>query len=216
MVYRIPVQNGVGACGVVANHASERGAVAARGVWSRHQSAGRQRGVEAVQHQPGLYANLPRFLVYFQNAVKMLRKVDDQGFRHRLSGQGGPAAARQRRHAETSGFLDRRLHVVHRARNQHGARLHAVDAGVGRVQRPRHLVEKQLARNAGRKRMPKVLQGVVHAGLCRLTVRRVCLPRVLRRRCSGTSFESSWPSSFARLFRRARARRLRATGVRPV
>ena len=165
MVYRIPVQNGMGACGVVANHAAERGAVAARGVWSRHQSAGRQRGVEAVQHQPGLYANLPRFLVYFQNAVKMLRKVDDQGFCHRLSGQGGPAAARQRRHAETSGFLDRRLHVVHRARNQHGARLHTVDAGVGRVQRPRHLVEKQLARNAGRKRMPKVLQGVVHAGL---------------------------------------------------
>ena len=84
-----------------------------------------------------------------ENPVEMLRGVEHQAGADRLPGLRRAAASRRDRHAVSRGDPDRAHHRFGRARNDDAERLDLVDAGVGRVQRARHLVEANFAVDRG-------------------------------------------------------------------
>ena len=90
----------------------------------------------------------PTFLgVYFQNAIHVLRVVNDDGVTDCLTGKAGPSAPRQDGDAELGGDLGRRKYVFKISGDDYADRFDLVDAGVGAVKETRGRIETDFARN---------------------------------------------------------------------
>ena len=93
VVDRLPVDDGMGAAGVVADHAADVRPVARRYVRGEQQSEGLQVGVELVQDHAGLDPGPARFDVDLEDPVHVAGEIDLDAAAHGLSGQAGAAAA---------------------------------------------------------------------------------------------------------------------------
>ena len=97
------------------------------------------------------------------NPVQPASGVDDQGFVDRLSRQAAARGAGQHRHPVACGQLNGSLHVVHRARDEHGQRHFLIDTGVCAVEHAAVLVDPQFAAHARPQLVKKFVDGpLVH------------------------------------------------------
>ena len=91
----------------------------------------------------------PTFLgVYFQNAIQVLRVVDDDGVTDRLASETGPSAPRQDGDAEFGGDLGSRQYIFKISGDDYADRVYFVDACVSAVEEARCRIETHLADNS--------------------------------------------------------------------
>src|SRR5215213_8441177 len=135
------------AAGVVADHAAERAARVGRRIGAEGEAVGLGRLAQAVAHHAGLDAREARRRVERDDAVEVLRAVDDHGNVHRLAVERGAAAARQDGRAVLAAHRDRGLDVG-RAAGQHDVDRHLpIVRRIGRIRGARTGVEAYFARH---------------------------------------------------------------------
>ena len=137
----LPGQQRVRAAGVVADHAAERAAAVRRRIRTERELVRLGAAPQRVEHDTRLDAREPAFRIDLQNAVHVLREVEDHRDVAALAGEAGAGAARQNRRAESPARRDRGRDVFGIARHDEADRNLAVVRGVGRVQRAAARVE---------------------------------------------------------------------------
>ena len=135
----LAVEHRAGAARVVGHHAADGGAARRRHVGREAQVVRAQRRVQLVEHHAGLDARPSLVGIDLEDAIQVLRGVEHEAGADRLAGLRRAAASRRDRHAVPRGDLDGAHHRLGRSRDDDAERLDLVDAGVGRIQRARHL-----------------------------------------------------------------------------
>ena len=116
----------------------------------RARSAGREgaRGVELVEHDARLDPGPALGGVHFEDLVQILRGIELQARPDRLAGLRGAAAAGGNRDVVSGRDLHRPHDILARPRDDHSRRFHAIDAGIGGVERSRYAVESHISADA--------------------------------------------------------------------
>ena len=140
--------------GVAAEVAPDGAKRFARRVGPEHQSARGQRLVHLSGDGAGLNAHDFPLRVDLQDAVHVLRKVQDDAAPERLAREARPGAACDDRHAEFARDPHRRRHVRRVLRHDDGERHDAVDAGGRRIGRQADPVRQHVAADLPVKRLP--------------------------------------------------------------
>ena len=84
----------------------------------------------------------PTFLcIHFENAIQVLRHVQNDSFANGLAGQARARASGKDWHVEIARDLHRRKHIFVRTWNNHTDRFDFVDAGVGAVEEAGNFIE---------------------------------------------------------------------------
>ena len=142
-------EDGVRAAGVVAECAADVAAVAGARVRRKEHVRGAYMVVELVEDYSGLHADPTLFRVDFDDVTHVLREVHDDGMAHGLARQAGAASPWQHGDLVAVGGLHDGDHVLGIPRDDHPDGLDLVEASVGAVEHPGHLVEADLARHEG-------------------------------------------------------------------
>ncbi|MCG3189048.1 MAG: hypothetical protein LKCHEGNO_01291 [Burkholderiaceae bacterium] len=145
VVHHVAVRDRARAARVVARHAAERGLRAGRHVDREPQAVPRELRVQRVEHEAGLHARGARVDVEREHAAQVFAAIDHQAGAHGLAALAGARAARQHRHPQFTGDLDRVAHVGVVGGDEHAHRHHLVDRRVGGVAAARGGVEPHLA-----------------------------------------------------------------------
>ena len=120
-----------------------------RGVGREGERVALGRVAQRVAHGAGLDAREARGGIERDDAVQVLRAVDDERDVHALAALRGAAAARQDRHAVLARERHRGDDVLHRAGEDDADRHLAIVRGVGGVRGARALVEAHFAGERG-------------------------------------------------------------------
>lgn len=123
MVSGHAIQDGVGTRGIVADRSADRSTVGASGSRAEHQAVLAQLCVQLIHHDPRLDAGDPSHRIHFEELVKVLGRVDNEGSAHGLSGKTAPTASWQDRRLVLRRELDRPADVVVRLRDHDAERL---------------------------------------------------------------------------------------------
>jgi hypothetical protein len=143
------VDDGVGAAGVVADHAADHRAIGG-GSFRREEEAVRlEVEVELVADDTRLDANAALRRVGREHAVQVAPEVHHDAAAHDLAGEGGAGGARDEADAAPVGEGDQLADVRLGFRQGDGDRQLLIFGGVGRVELPHRRIEVQLAREAG-------------------------------------------------------------------
>ena len=135
----------VHAAGVVANHASQRAVVVRRGIGSEGEVPLLRLVAERVEHQAGLHARAPVLVVDLEDAVQVLRAVDDDRHIAALPGQAGATATHRDGRAKVARRGHCLHHVLHAARHHHPDGDLPVVGAIRRVEGAAAVVESHLA-----------------------------------------------------------------------
>ncbi len=145
VVYRLAVDDGARAGGVVADHAAQVGPACGCYIGTELQVMGGQGAIELVEHHAGLNARAARCRIDRQNLVEILAAVQDNARTNGLPGKTGSAAAGRNGNAHLSGNLHGDDNVLHGARDHHAQRFDLVNAGIRAVKLPRTGVKAHFA-----------------------------------------------------------------------
>ena len=145
MIDGLAVQHRSRAARVVRDHAADGRAARGGDVGREAQAVRLQLRVQLVEHDARLDARPALGDVHLEDAVEVLRGVDDEAGADRLAGLRRAAAARRDRDAVAAGDLDRPDDVLARARDDDAERLDLIDAGVGGIERARDGIESDFA-----------------------------------------------------------------------
>ena len=180
----LPVEHRTRAGRIVGHHAAHGGAARGRDVRRKAEPVLVKRCVQLVQHQTRLDPRPASGGIHLEQAVEVLRGVDDDAAADGLTGLRR-AAASHRQGAAVS-CADRHCpdDVVARLHDHDAERLNLVDARVGRIQRARDGVEADFAFDRGLEIAPQRVD--VHQR--RTSVQRSGRP------WTGTTCEGSSPS----------------------
>ena len=148
MVDGLAVDDGMGAAGVVADAATDAGAVGGGGVGGVVVAVGVKLAVQVVEDDSRLDPCPALLGVDLQNLIHVLAEVQHQAGVDTLASEAGATAAWQDGDAVLGGDFNRSLHVVGIAGNHDTDGLHLVDGGVGAVEDPREVVETHVAGDA--------------------------------------------------------------------
>jgi hypothetical protein len=170
VVHHVSVLDRTRAAGVVAGHAAERRLGARRHVHGKPLAVLAQRGIQLVEHHPGLDHGVR--VADLDDLVQVLRVIDDERRAHRLAALRAASTARQDGYALLGRDRDGSACGVFAARHNDAERLDLIDRGVGRVAAAARDVEHHFAvhllaqalgerRSAGRGK-PDRRQGSVH------------------------------------------------------
>ena len=160
VIDRAPVEDGVGAAGVVADHAAEVGPAARRHVRSELQALGGQGGIQLVENDPGLDARPPFPGVHLDDAVHVPGKVDLQAFAHRLTGQARAAPPGEDGDPCLAGGAKGVGDIGDGARQHDPGGSDLVDARVRGVERPGQGIEADIAFDPGGDRLSQSGHGI--------------------------------------------------------
>ena len=152
---------------VVGHHPANGGAAGRRHIRGEAEVEWPQLRVQLIQHHARLDPGPSLVGVDLENPVQVLRGIEHQAGANRLAGLRRAAAAWRDRDAVAGGHVDGLNDPFGRTGNDHAQRLNLVDAGVGRVEGPRHAVEPHLTVNG---RFKFALEGLAH-GLLALAAR---------------------------------------------
>ena len=155
VVDEVAVGDGVGAGGIVGEHAAHRGAVGTCRIGAHHEAVLGGGPVHVVERYAGLHPGRLRLGVDLEDAIQMVAKVDDQRLVDALPGQRRAAAAGQHGNAVFMRHLQGRLHILFPPGDEDADRFHGVHARVRGVERPHHFIGVEFARNAGGKSVVK-------------------------------------------------------------
>ena len=131
MIDCFSVQNRPGARGVIAHHAANRRAVCCRDIGRKPQSEGLQLGIQLRQDHARFDARPPVFLVYFENAIQILGRVNLQTLANRLPGLRCAAAAYCEWAPQSVAGPDNFDNIVARFRNDNAERFNLINTGIG-------------------------------------------------------------------------------------
>ena len=145
VVDRLPVDDGMGTAGVVADHAADVRPVARGNVRGEEQSHRFQVGVEFVEHHAGLDPGPLLLDVDLEDPVHVPGEVDLDAAAYRLAAQAGSSAAGRDGNASFVGETEDAGDVVRVGGIRDAQRLDFVDAGVRTVQDPGRFVESERA-----------------------------------------------------------------------
>ena len=87
MVACAAVDDGVGAAGIVADHASDHRTIGGRSFWPEKSAVRLEIEIEIVAHHTGLHAHAVRFVVVRENTIQMPTEIDDNPITYDLPGQ---------------------------------------------------------------------------------------------------------------------------------
>jgi hypothetical protein len=147
---------------VVGDHAAHRGDVAAGGVGGEPQAVPREPLVELPEHDARLDAHAGPDLVHLQDAVHVLREVEDDALAEGLPGEPAPRAARgDGDHPAVAVAHDAR-DVPRVPRHDDAERRDLEDAGGGGIEDAVDVVEEGLAPDPPSKVAPHGLRRTVH------------------------------------------------------
>ena len=145
MIDGFAVDQRMGSGGIIADHAPQGGAAGGGDIRAELLAVRPQGRIELLQDDARFDVGLLPRGVEFQDAVHMTGKIEDQGPRDRLSGETGAAASRQDGNAMSGGNFDCGDNVGMVQGKDDTQWLDLVDAGVGAVETPGHLVEADFA-----------------------------------------------------------------------
>ena len=141
----LAVKHAARAAGIVGHHAADGGAAGRGDIGREAQPQRSQLRVQLVQHHARFHARPALRRIHFEQAVVIFRSVDLNPFADRLSRLRRAAAAHRDGAAKAPADLDDANNVFARLRNHHAQRPDLIDAGVGRIERPRNRVETDFA-----------------------------------------------------------------------
>ena len=124
------------AAGVVADHPADRAAGVRRRVRPEAQAVRRRRALQVGVHDAGLDDRGTRLGVDRDDPVEVLDRVDDDAGADGVAGDRGAGAAHGDRYAGGLRDVEDRVQLVGGARPDDHLRDHAVERGVGGVERP--------------------------------------------------------------------------------
>ena len=135
----------VGAAGVVPHHPADRGPRRGGGLGTEEQAVRREEAVELVADDARLHAHAPPLDIEREDAIEVPCEVDDDPAADDLTGQGRARAAGHEADATLRREADERAHVGLGPRNRDGQRSLLILRRVGRVDRPREVIDEQVA-----------------------------------------------------------------------
>jgi hypothetical protein len=135
VIDRLPVEDRSRTGRVVRHHAADGGAARGRDVRREAQVVGTQRRVQLVQYDARLDADPALSRVHLEDAVEVLRRVDNEAAADRLPGLRRATAPHRQRTAVFRADGHRLDHIVPGFGDDHAERLDLVDAGVGGIER---------------------------------------------------------------------------------
>src|SRR5262249_46415888 len=104
--------------------------------------------VELLLHHTRLNDRPLLLFIHFEDAVEILRHIDDDGFADGLSRKAGARTPRKHRNFEIPRDLHRGEDIFMSAWKNHTDRFYFIDAGVGAVHQAGCAVETDLTANA--------------------------------------------------------------------
>src|SRR6266545_1374163 len=141
----LAVIHGSRAGGIVRHHPANGRAAGGGDIRREPKSVRAKHRIELVKHDPG-FDSCPALLdVHLEDAVEILRRVDDDARADGLSRLRRPASAHRDRTLERRAYPHRLDHVVTRPRYDDTERLDLVDAGVGGIEHACDAVEAHFA-----------------------------------------------------------------------
>ncbi len=149
LVDRLAVLDRARARRVVRDHAADRGAVRRAHVGRELQAVRGHGVVQRVSDHARLHRRGAGPFVHLENPGQVLAHVDHDGASHRLARQARAAAPGKNRSVVPCAHAHAGHHVVAVERDNDAERRDLVRARVGRVQRPRPIVEAHLAADLG-------------------------------------------------------------------
>jgi hypothetical protein len=146
------------AAGIVAGHAADGGAGGGRDVHRKPQAMPAKLPVEVIEHDARLHQAGPLLDIERQDAVQVLRNVDDDAVVDHLTALRGAAPAR--RHHEAVVARDRQCaqRLVRRARHDHAGWHDLIERRVGGITPAARAIEQQLAGDLGGKAPRKIVR----------------------------------------------------------
>jgi len=174
------------AAGVVARHAAQRGLGARRHVHRKPQVVFAEARVQVVEHDARLHLGGEARRVHFQDAVEVLRAVDDERGAGGLAALAGTGASRQHGYVQVAGDVQRDGDVFLGAGHQYADRHDLVNGSVRGIAATGGGVEHHLA--AGLPTQPTfqrhahVIDAWQHACRCQLRHSYLSPCRILGRR----------------------------------
>jgi hypothetical protein len=163
----------VHAAGVVADHAAKRVVRVRRRIGSERQVMRLGRIAQRVEHAAWLHVRALLLGVERDDAVEILRAIDDDGDVAALSGEAGAGAAREHRRTLRAARGDRRDDVLDRARHDDADRHLAVERAVGRVERAAAAVEAHFRRGVATQLRGERVGGLAIEGAGKWRVHRI-------------------------------------------
>src|SRR5215831_7740673 len=115
--------------------------------------------IELLLHYTWLNDRPLLFLVHFEDAVEILRHVDDNGFTNGLPRQAGTRAARKHRNFKIARDFHRGENIFVAAWQNDADGFYFIDAGIGAVHKAGYAVETDLTANT---RLQCLIKIVIH------------------------------------------------------
>ena len=145
VVDRLAVEHRARAARIVGHHAADRGAAGGRDVGREPEAVRLELRVQLVEHDARLDARPALLDVQLQNAIEILRGVDDDPGADGLAGLRRAAATHRQRTAMLRTDSDDADQIFARPRQDDPCRLDLIDAGVGGIERAGDAIETDLA-----------------------------------------------------------------------
>ena len=141
----LAIEHRPGAGGVVGHHPAERGPACRRDVRRKAKAVLPERRVQIVEHDARLDARPSLFSIQFQEAVEVLRGIDDHPAPDCLTRLRRPPTPHRQRASVLAAYPDDAADVLPGLDEDDARRRDLVDAGVRCIERARDGVEAHLA-----------------------------------------------------------------------
>lgn len=141
MVDGLPIEHAARPSRVIGHHAADRCPAGRRNVGRKSNFKRSELRIELIKNDSGLNPHPELAFIYFEYSVVILRNIDLQAFADRLSGLRGAAAAHGDGNFVLTADLQSPKDLFSRLRDHDAQRANLINACVGRIKRPREIIE---------------------------------------------------------------------------